>query len=72
MNCSCWGVFGIHQADPRLIVLGAAGVMASLLMLARMSWPRTERAPVTHLVNAVTAAAVRVPALQRSTAVPLR
>ena len=22
----CWGVFGIHEADPRLIVLGATGV----------------------------------------------
>ena len=47
----CWGVFGIHEADPRLIVLGATGVVASLLVLARVSWPRAERAPVTHLVE---------------------
>jgi hypothetical protein len=38
---SCWGVFGIHEADPRLIVLGATGVAASLLVLARVSWPRS-------------------------------
>ena len=48
----CWGVFGIHEADPRLIVLGATGVVASLLVLARVSWPRPrrgrERVPVTQ------------------------
>ena len=48
----CWGVFGIHEADPRLIVLGATGVIASLLVLARVSWPRADPAPVTHLVQA--------------------
>src|SRR5215813_2260001 len=36
----CWGVFGIYQADPRLIVLGATGVAASLLILARVARPR--------------------------------
>ena len=52
----CWGVFGIHEADPRLIVLGATGVVASLLVLARVSWrrprpwpwPWPERVPVTQ------------------------
>jgi uncharacterized protein with PQ loop repeat len=34
----CWGVFGIHEGDPRLIVLGATGVVASLLVLARVSF----------------------------------
>jgi hypothetical protein len=48
----CWGVFGIHEADPRLIVLGATGVVASLLVLARVSWLRVDRTPVTHLVKA--------------------
>jgi uncharacterized protein with PQ loop repeat len=48
----CWGVFGIHEADPRLIVLGATGAVASLLVLARVSWPRADRPPVTHLVEA--------------------
>src|SRR5450755_506080 len=47
----CWGVFGIHEADPRLIVLGATGVVASLLVLARVSWPRADRAPATHLAR---------------------
>jgi uncharacterized protein with PQ loop repeat len=39
----CWGVFGIHEADPRLIMLGATGVTASLLVLARVSWQRSHR-----------------------------
>ncbi len=39
----CWGAFGIHEADTRLIVLGATGVAASLLVLARVSWPRAGR-----------------------------
>jgi uncharacterized protein with PQ loop repeat len=47
----CWGVFGIHEADPRLIVLGATGVLASLLVLARVSWTRTGRVPVTRLAE---------------------
>jgi hypothetical protein len=47
----CWGVFGIHQADPRLIMLGATGVVASLLVLARVSWTRTGRVPVTRLAQ---------------------
>jgi uncharacterized protein with PQ loop repeat len=45
----CWGVFGIHQGDPRLVVLGATGVAASLLVLARVSWTRAGREPVTRL-----------------------
>jgi hypothetical protein len=32
---TCWTVFGLHMADPRLITLGVTGVTASLLMLAR-------------------------------------
>jgi uncharacterized protein with PQ loop repeat len=47
----CWGVFGIHEADPRLIVLGATGVVASLLVLSRVSLPRTPRVPATYLVE---------------------
>ncbi len=47
----CWGVFGLHQADPRLIVLGASGVVASLLVFARVSWLRADRAPATHLAE---------------------
>jgi hypothetical protein len=37
---SCWTVFGVHRSDPRLIVLGITGIVASTLMLAR-----TFRAP---------------------------
>jgi uncharacterized protein with PQ loop repeat len=36
----CWGVFGVYRADPRLIVLGATGAAASLLVLARVAGPR--------------------------------
>jgi uncharacterized protein with PQ loop repeat len=32
---SCWTVFGLHRADPRLIALGFTGLVASILMLAR-------------------------------------
>lgn len=31
----CWGIYGLHMADPRLIVLGWTGVAASVLMLVR-------------------------------------
>ena len=44
-------MFGIHEADPRLIVLGATGVVASLLVLARVSWPRADPAPATQLAE---------------------
>jgi hypothetical protein len=33
---SCWALFGLQKADPRLIALGVTGVAASLLMLARI------------------------------------
>jgi uncharacterized protein with PQ loop repeat len=49
---SCWAAFGLHEADPRLTILGSTGVAASLLMLARIH--RTAR---NH----------RPPALQRAT-----
>jgi uncharacterized protein with PQ loop repeat len=48
----CWGVFGIHEADPRLIVLGATGVVASLLVLARVSWPAARPAVATGSASA--------------------
>jgi uncharacterized protein with PQ loop repeat len=55
----CWGVFGIHEADPRLIVLGATGVAASLLVLARVSWPRADRVPVAPSSDVLVRAAER-------------
>jgi uncharacterized protein with PQ loop repeat len=50
----CWGVFGIHEGDPRLIVLGATGVVASLLVLAQVSWPRAGRSPLSTAVTGQT------------------
>jgi hypothetical protein len=29
-------IFGLHTADPRLITLGASGIIVSVLMLARI------------------------------------
>jgi len=33
---TCWMIFGLHTADPRLITLGASGIIVSVLMLARI------------------------------------
>ena len=33
---TCWMIFGLHAADPRLITLGASGIIAGTLMLARI------------------------------------
>jgi uncharacterized protein with PQ loop repeat len=33
---SCWTIFGVHESDPRLLILGSTGVAASVLMLARV------------------------------------
>jgi uncharacterized protein with PQ loop repeat len=43
----CWLAYGVYQSDPRLTVLGALGVTASMLMLARIGQtrPRTARGP---------------------------
>jgi uncharacterized protein with PQ loop repeat len=35
---SCWAAFGIHRADPTLIVLGVTGVTVSVLMLLRIRY----------------------------------
>src|SRR5215475_4751645 len=40
---SCWTVFGLHKPDPRLIVLGVSGVIASSLMLLRVLWSSQAR-----------------------------
>jgi uncharacterized protein with PQ loop repeat len=50
----CWGVFGIYQSDPRLIVLGATGVAASLLVLARVARPRARTPTGTPATSAGT------------------
>ncbi|HEY0871212.1 MAG TPA: hypothetical protein VGD55_12500 [Acidothermaceae bacterium] len=33
---ACWAAFGVHESDPRLIVLGCTGVTAGILMLLRI------------------------------------
>jgi uncharacterized protein with PQ loop repeat len=53
----CWGVFGLYKSDPRLIVLGATGVTASLLVLARAARPRAPRTGSTTHGDAVTTSA---------------
>ena len=46
---SCWLAFGLHQSDPRLLILGATGVTASLLLLARLrSASRRRQAAPRH------------------------
>jgi uncharacterized protein with PQ loop repeat len=37
---SCWLTFGLHQSDPRLIVLGCSGAAAAMLMLGRIETTR--------------------------------
>jgi hypothetical protein len=33
---TCWMIFGLHAADPRLMTLGASGIIVSVLMLTRI------------------------------------
>jgi len=33
---TCWLIFGLHVSDPRLITLGASGIIVSALMLGRI------------------------------------
>jgi hypothetical protein len=42
---SCWAAYGLHRCDPRLIALGATGIAASLLMLARIRHTNGRRSP---------------------------
>ena len=37
---ACFLAYGLHQSDPRLTALGATGITASVLMLARVGWVR--------------------------------
>jgi hypothetical protein len=48
---ACWLAFGIYKSDPRLIVLGATGVAASLLVLARVAGPHASRPPAAKLMK---------------------
>ena len=40
---TCWLIFGLHVSDPRLITLGASGIIVSALMLARIHWTTRRR-----------------------------
>jgi uncharacterized protein with PQ loop repeat len=42
---ACWGVFGLHEHDGRLIVLGATGVVASVLVIVRVVVARRRALP---------------------------
>lgn len=42
---SCWTTFGLHESDPRLIILGVTGLTASSLMLLRLSHVSRLHAP---------------------------
>lgn len=42
---TCWLTFGVHRSDPRLIALGASGVTAAALMLARIEVARRRGMP---------------------------
>jgi len=46
---SCWLTFGVHESDPRLIVLGCSGVTAAILMLGRIE--TTRRRPLDRLTG---------------------
>jgi hypothetical protein len=40
---ACFLVYGVHESDPRLVVLGGTGVLTSTLMLARVYATRQGR-----------------------------
>ena len=40
---TCWMIFGLHASDPRLITLGASGIIVSTLLLARIHQGRPDR-----------------------------
>jgi len=44
---TCWATYGLYRSDPRLIALGLTGIVASLLMLARIR-RRSWACPMTH------------------------
>jgi hypothetical protein len=46
---ACWLAFGLNKSDPRLLILGATGITASLLMLTRIRQAsRRRQAAPTH------------------------
>jgi uncharacterized protein with PQ loop repeat len=45
---TCWLAFGVYRSDPRLIMLGITGVIASLLMLARSATRGSSPTPTSR------------------------
>jgi hypothetical protein len=43
---SCWTIFGVHESDPRLIILGSTGLTATILMLLRLRRASRLHAPL--------------------------
>jgi hypothetical protein len=37
---ACWGAYGVHRHDPRLVTMGVIGVTAAALMLTRVHLTR--------------------------------
>jgi hypothetical protein len=55
---ACWLIFGLHESDPRLVTLGAAGMIASTLMLARILYPVSRRQPTAAAAPSTSAEAL--------------
>jgi hypothetical protein len=49
---ACWTIFGLHQSDPRLLILGVTGITASSLMLARVRGTRAAGSVRSRLAGA--------------------
>lgn len=45
---ACFGLFGVVESDPRLMMLGGTGVCASILMLSRVAWVRWIGRPAAY------------------------
>ena len=66
---TCWLTFGLHQSDPRLIVLGCSGATAAILMLSRIE--ATRRRSVDRLTGDDYAALAHWVTPRRCEVVPL-
>jgi hypothetical protein len=51
---ACWGLYGVHRHDPRLITMGVIGVTAAVLMIARVHATKTR--PATSNMRGTTMA----------------
>ena len=58
---SCWGAYGLHRSDRRLILLGASGILASVLMLIRWAGARRPTCPDVRTIGPAGSTAPFVP-----------